>query len=159
MDDGERFSQPPDLAAGRPSPPSAPAHLADECRSMHQRCDAGEHVLADPQPIGSLAIKFQQSSRACATGVYRGLSLRPLGLAGQAYMDSRRRWRRSAARRTGAGHAFGDKRECVVTTLYLSVGRACNARVGPTSRCSCGRSTLRSTSFDVGRQQHMCFPA
>jgi hypothetical protein len=87
MDDGERFSQPPDLAAGRPSPPSAPAHLADECRSMHQRCDAGEHVLAGPQPIGSLTIKFQQSSRACATGVYRGLSLRPLGLAGQAYID------------------------------------------------------------------------
>jgi hypothetical protein len=158
MDDGERFSQPPDLAAGRPSPPSAPAHLADECRSMHQRCDAGEHVLADPQPIGSLAIKFQQSSRACATGVYRGLSLRPLGLAGQAYIDDA-----GAGPLRDALHWGQDMllaiRESVVTTLYLSVGRACNARVGPTGRCSCGRSTLRSTLFDVGRQQHMCFPA
>jgi hypothetical protein len=56
---------------------------------MHRRYDAGEDVLAGPQPIGSSPIEFHQSIRNAllerAVACPRGS--RPLALAGQAYVD------------------------------------------------------------------------
>lgn len=84
-----------------PPPLSAPAHVADDCRSMHQRFDAGEHVLAEAQPIGSWVIEFQ---RAADSALLERTVACPCALSD--WLDKRRRcWRRSAARRTWAAQA------------------------------------------------------
>jgi hypothetical protein len=77
------FSAP--RSGGLLSPPSAPNYLAADCRSMHQRCDAGEHVLARPAANRLCADWVPSKYPRCRywSAPWPVLE-RPFGLAGQA---------------------------------------------------------------------------